>query len=179
MLRLLSVALVFALAGPCSLAEDKRPAPPQAQRGRDLFLKSVKGTACATCHEMAGIGTAVGPDLTRMASLGTPHNLVMTIRMTMTNEVQLVKTADGKFPGFLKQKKGDEIEIWDLSQTPPVPRKLTSKQITSMERDTQWQHPPAAAEYTAQEMADLIGFLRWVATGSPKEVKVTEVGDFE
>ena len=41
-------------------SEDRRPIPAQAARGRELFLQSPKGTACGTCHAMAGIGTAVG-----------------------------------------------------------------------------------------------------------------------
>jgi mono/diheme cytochrome c family protein len=158
-------------------ADDKRPATAQALRGRELFLRSPKGTACATCHTIDGVGTAVGPDLTRMASIATAHSMVATIKMTMTNEVQLVKAADEKFPGILKQKQGNDFEIWDLSKLPPVLRKLTSKEITSMERDTVWRHPPALADYNAQELADIIGFLRWASTGSQKEIKAAEVDD--
>jgi hypothetical protein len=97
--------------------------------------------------------------------------------MTMTNYVQSFKTEDGSFPGMLKDKQGDESQIYDLSQTPPVLRKLTSKQIVSIERDQSWKHPPASVSYTSQELADLIGFLRWASTGSEKEVKASEVAD--
>ena len=177
MRKTLSVAGVVILgAFVFANAEDKRPTA-QAQRGRELFMKSPKGTACATCHLMDGVGTAIGPDLTRMASLGTPHVMVATIKMSMTNEVQLVKTSDGKFPGRVKQQQGDNFEIWDLSKTPPVLMKLTSKQITSMERDTEWRHPPALTDYNAQELADIIGFLRWASTGAQKEIKASEVED--
>jgi hypothetical protein len=177
MKKALCIVAVLALAWPVAIKGDRQRAPAQAERGRELFLNSSKGTVCETCHALAGVGTAVGPDLTKMASMGTPHNLVMMIRMTMTNEVQLVKTADGKFPGFLKQKQGDETEIWDLSQTPPVLRKLASKEIVSMERDTKWQHPPASIDYTSQKLADIIGFLKWAAAGSKKEIKPADVGD--
>ncbi|HEV8042139.1 MAG TPA: c-type cytochrome [Bryobacteraceae bacterium] len=177
MLKVFSVAMVVTLTLSFAIAQDKRPAPAQAQRGRELFLKSPKGTACATCHNLDGVGTAVGPDLSKFASVATPHSLVATIKMTMTNEVQLVKTADGKFPGILKQKQGDDLEIWDLSKTPPVLQKLTAKQIASMERDTVWRHPPALADYNAQELADIIGFLRWASTGSQKEIKASDVDD--
>jgi len=174
MLKAISVAVILVVA---ATAQDKRPATAQSLRGRELFLKSPKGTACATCHSMDGVGTSTGPDLTRLASVATPHSMVATIKMTMTNEVQLVKTADGKFPGILKQKDGDDIEIWDLSKTPPVLRKLASKQIVSMERDVVWRHPPALADYNAQELADIIGFLRWASTGSQKEIKAADVDD--
>jgi putative heme-binding domain-containing protein len=168
----LSVGFVFAVS---AIAQDKQPPTAQIQRGHDLFVKSSKGTPCVTCHRLAGEGTAVGPDLTTMASMGTVHSIVMTMHMTMTNYVQAFKTANGVFPGMLKEKQGDESQIWDLSATPPVLRTLASKQILSAERDDKWKHPPASVDYTSQELADLVGFLRWAATGSVKEIKASEV----
>jgi hypothetical protein len=38
-----------------------------------------------------------------------------------------------------------------------------------------WKHPPASAGYTSHELADLIGFLKWAATGSQKEIKVADI----
>lgn len=161
------------------VAADKAPMTAQAQRGREIFQHSAKGTACATCHAMAGVGTEVGPDLSMMAGMATVHSMVATIRMTMTNTVLLVKTANASYPAVLKQKQGDESEFWDLSQTPPVLRTLTSKEIVSSDRDTKWQHPPATIDYTAQEYADIIAFLRWAANGSQKEVKTSEIGELQ
>jgi len=175
MRTILIALLAGALVIPAALAEEKQPPTPQTQRGRELFLKSPKGTACATCHFINGAGTAIGPDLTRLASLATVHSMVATIKMTMTNEVQRVKTADASFPAMVKLNKDDNVEVWDLSKMPPVLRKFSSKQITSMERDTVWQHPPALADYNSQELADVIGFLRWAATGSQKEIKPADV----
>jgi len=156
-------------------AQEKEPPTAQTKRGRDLFLKSPKGTACATCHSMAGIGTAVGPNLKTLTSLATPRGLVSAIQMQMTENVQQVKTASGTFPGIQKQKQGDEIQIWDLSANPPELRTFTSKDIVSMTRDDKWKHPPASADYTSQELADIIGFLKWATNGSTKEIKAAEI----
>jgi len=176
----LSIGLAFALALPVLAKDDKRPPTEQIQRGHDLFVKSSKGTACATCHQMAGEGTAIGPDLTTMGSMGTPHVIVMTMHMTMTTYVQSFKTAhNGTFPGMLKEKGKDETEAWDLTQMPPVLRKVPNSEIESIVRDQTWKHPPASVDYTPQELADLIGFLRWAATGSVKEVKASEVADLQ
>jgi mono/diheme cytochrome c family protein len=179
MRKALSVGFVFAFSAAIFAADGQRPPTAQIQRGQDLFVKSPKGTACATCHLMAGLGTAVGPDLTTMGSMGTPHVIVMTMRMTMTTYVQSFKTAQGTFPGMLKEKRKDETEIWDLSQMPPVLKKIANSQITSIERDQTWKHPPASVDYTPQEFADLIGFLRWAATGATTEVKASEVADLQ
>jgi hypothetical protein len=163
------------LSGLVLTAQQKEPPTAQTKRGRDLFLKSPKGTPCATCHLMAGIGTAVGPSLTNLTSLATPRGVVAAMQMQMTENVQQVKTKDGTFPGIQKQKQGDEIQIWDLSTKPPELRTLASKDIVSMNRDTQWKHPPATVDYSSQELADIIGFLRWATNGTQKEIKVADI----
>jgi Cytochrome c len=170
----LCIASVLTLAVSL-LAADKPPEPAQSQRGRQLFVKSSKGVACGTCHSMAGSGTAIAPDLTTMATYAPPRGLVATMHMTMTEHVLFVKTSAGNFPGLLKGKDGDETEYWDLSQTPPAIRKFASKAIVSAERDQKWQHPPATTEYTHQELADLVAFLRYAATGSIKEIKASDI----
>lgn len=169
------VALGLLLGLHLATAVDNRPLTPQEERGRELFLNSPKGTACGTCHSMAGLGTAIGPDLSKLASVIGPRGLVSAIQMTVTAYVQEVKVSGRTFPGIQKQKQGDEIEIWDLGQTPPILRQLTSKQIVSMSPNRTWKHPPASAGYTSQELADLIGFLKWASTGSQKEIKAADV----
>jgi len=93
----------------------------------------------------------------------------------MTQNVLEIKTAAGSFPGVLKQKDADQMQIWDLSQSPPALRTLTAKEVLSMERSEKWGHPPTTAGYTSQELADIIGFLKWAANGSVKEVKVDDI----
>ena len=160
------------------VASAQNAPPAQAQRGQALFEKSPKGVACATCHKIKSIGAAVAPDLTTLATVVGSHGLVKTIQIQSTEYVQEVKTADGKtFPGIQKQKKGDELQIWNLGETPPVLLTLQSKDVTSMTRDTKWKHPPTAAGYTSQELADIIGFMKWAATGAKTEIKIADVED--
>lgn len=158
-----------------SAAAQTKPLPKQVERGRELFLNSPKGTPCATCHTMAGLGNAVGPDLKPLASVVPARGMVMAIKMDMTQDVLEVKTATGAFPGVLKQKDADQLQIWDLSQSPPVLRTLTAKEVQSMLRTEKWGHPPTSAGYTSQELADIIGFLKWASTGAVKEVKVDDI----
>lgn len=165
------VVTVLALLGCQLFAQTKPPITPQASRGKELFTNSPKGAACANCHAMAGVGTAVGPDLTRMASLATPPGLAMAMRWTMTEVVQDVKAGPLAFPGVLKEKQGQTLHIWDLSQIPPVLRQLQATQVQSMTRNTTWMHPATISGYNSQELADIIAFLRWAAIGDTKEVK--------
>ena len=159
-----------------SVATAAEPLTPQVTRGRELFLHSPKGTACGTCHSMGGLGTAVGPNLTTLASSVGPRGLVMTFKMTVYAYAKDYKLAGGgTFPGIEKQKVGDAIEIWDLGQKPPELRKMASKDIVSVKQTQLWKHPPAGAGYTSQEFADVVGFLKWAATGSVKEIKPSDV----
>lgn len=167
--------MVSALSLAAVQAQDKAAPTPQIERGRELFTNAKKGVACKTCHSLGGIGTAIGPNLTNMASNGSVHSIVMTMHMTMTEHVVRVKTNVSSFPGILKQKYGDRVEYYDLSQIPPVPRTLSNNQIISTERDDKWRHPPAMANYTAQELADVIAFLKFTTTGSQQEIVAADV----
>jgi mono/diheme cytochrome c family protein len=174
--------IVLGCAAIVAVAQDgasKKPRPnpnEQAQRGRKLFLESPKGKPCGTCHTMDGIGASVGPDLTKMATYAMPRGVVVAMRMSMAETVQTVKpAAGGSFPGVLRQKEAENIEIWDLSKTPPELRTFKAAEIQSMKRDERWKHPPSTAGYDGNELADIVAFLKWAATGSSKTVTVEEV----
>ena len=165
---------VFLLSGSVMLAGDASNA--QTERGQQWFLHSSKGLACATCHSLEGNGNAVGPDLTRLAGIIGPRGLAMTIQMTLTAYVQQIDLQNGRsFAGIQKQKVGDVLEIYDLSKTPAVLLKLKSAEVASIKNNTKWSHPPASAGYTPQELADIIAYLKFVATGVAKEVTVSDL----
>jgi putative heme-binding domain-containing protein len=165
---------VLLLCGPALWAADAPNA--QIQRGKQFFLNSPKGLPCATCHSLEGNGTAIGPDLTRLASVVGPRGLVMTIQMTMTAYVQQVSLKNGRvFPGIQKEKQGDNLDIYDLSKTPAVLLQLKSSEVSAMTQNTKWSHPPTSAGYTPDELADIISYLKFAATGVAAEVKASEL----
>jgi mono/diheme cytochrome c family protein len=176
MRKVLYIVAISALSLPAVAAEHKVPPTPQIQRGMELFTNSKKGVACKTCHSLGGLGTAIGPDLTNMATNGSVHAIAMTMHMTMTEYVRRVQTRVNSFPAMLKEKKGDQVTYWDLNEIPPVARTFSSTEIASVDRDEKWKHPPAMAKYTAQELADVISFLKWTTTGAEKEIAPDEVG---
>src|SRR6516162_5744497 len=99
------LTLGAALAGSVMVAQTKAPAPisAQAQRGKDFFMKTNKGVACGTCHLVGGVGTAVGPDLTKLAGVVGARGIISTIQMSMTAYVQEYKTKEGDFVGIPKE----------------------------------------------------------------------------
>jgi putative heme-binding domain-containing protein len=169
-----SVFCVLLLSGSTLLAADASNA--QTDRGRQWFLHSSKGMACATCHSLEGNGNAIGPDLTRLGSIIGPRGLNITINMSLTAYVQQVVLENGhSFSGLQKQKIGDVLEIYDLSKVPAVLLRLKSSEVASMKTNTKWTHPPASAGYTPQELADIIAYLKFVSTGVAKEVTVNDL----
>ena len=173
----LSLSMGLALVGSVLLAQVKAPPPmtPQVERGKALFLNNPTRTACGTCHQVGGVGTAVGPDLKKLASVVGPRGLLSTIQMSMTAYVQEYKIKDlGTFPGIQKEGSGG-AQVYDLSKNPPELHEIKPGDVLSQKQNEKWAHPPAKASYTPQELADLIAWLKYAATGSVKEVKASEL----
>jgi mono/diheme cytochrome c family protein len=163
------------LLGACAVWAAESP-DTQIDRGRQMFLSSPKGVACATCHSLEGKGTAVGPDLTRLAGVVGPRGLVMTIQMSMTAYVQEIGMKNGRhFPGIQKGKDGETLRIFDLSKTPPELLNEKAADVASMKENTKWKHPPTGAGYTPDELADIISYLKFAATGVAKNVTVADL----
>jgi putative heme-binding domain-containing protein len=144
--------------------------PAQAARGQVAFFDENVAAHCGGCHSLAQKGTAVGPDLTRLARLNA-RAIVMAIRATRTEYVQSIKLKDGKeFPGMPGAKDATTVQYYDLSATPPVLRKLGKSDIASVGDNATWKHPPESAGYTAQQLADLIAYIKWASYGDTKGV---------
>jgi hypothetical protein len=67
------------------------------------------------------------------------------------------------------------VQLYDLSKTPPELRKLEKDEISSMTSTNKWKHPATVAKLTDGQMADIVAYVRWAATGSTKAVEPTEV----
>jgi len=148
-------------------------ATPQIERGEALFFDANKG--CASCHAMKGRGTAVGPDLKGIGRL-TPAAIAMAARSTSLQYVQNVKLKAGEeFPAMPGPKDDKIVQLYDLSKTPPELRKVEKDEIVSMTGTDKWKHPATVAKLTDEQMADIVAYIRYVATGNKKAVEPSEV----
>jgi putative heme-binding domain-containing protein len=160
--------LLVLIAG-CALAADRKP-PAQAERGQVFFLDESNAKRCGSCHALAKQGTAVGPDLSRLAHLNA-RAIVSAIRATRTAYVETVKLKNGKeFPGMPVAKDDSTVQYYDLSVTPPALRKLDRNEVASTGDNSVWKHPPESAGYTAQQLADVIAYIKWASYGDTKGV---------
>jgi mono/diheme cytochrome c family protein len=158
----LSVLLLQAAAAPT----------PQIDRGQTLFFAE-KG--CGTCHALKGRGTAVGPDLRTLGKIGV-RALVMAIRASRTEYVETVKLKkEGPFAGIKVSESPTTAEYYDLSKSPPELRKIPVADIESRTDNSLWKHPPSEGGYTAAQIADIVAYVRWAATGDKKPVDPADV----
>jgi putative heme-binding domain-containing protein len=146
-------------------------APAQAERGRTLFVER----GCPACHKFDGQGTAVGPDLKNIAAL-SPRAISIAIRSTRTQYVIAIKLKDGaEFPAMRVSQDDAGMQVYDLSADPPALRKLERAAIETTRDNDSWKHPPAATGMSAEQMADVIAYIRWIALRDKKGVDPEDV----
>jgi putative heme-binding domain-containing protein len=132
-----------------------------AGRGARLFWS--KDLNCASCHQISGRGTALGPDLSAIGKLRSREDLLESIlepsrRIEPKFAAYLALTTDGRsLTGLLIRR--DEQAV--------VMRDAQNKEIVLTARDVELLQParlslmPAGqlAGLTAQEAADLLEYL--------------------
>ena len=47
--------------------------------------------------------------------------------------------------------------------------------IESMRNNETWKHPPLVRQYTAEQMADVIAYVKWAGSGDKKKVDPSDV----
>jgi len=145
---------------------------PQIDRGQTLFYAE-KG--CGGCHALKGHGTAVGPDLRVLGKVGV-RALVTAIRATRTEYVETIKLKSGdQFPGMKVSADATTLQYYDLSKTPPELKKFAPADVESKTDNSVWKHPPSTGGYTDQQIADIVAYVRWAATGDRKAIQPDDV----
>ena len=145
---------------------------PQIERGQTLFYAD---TRCGTCHALKGRGTAVGPDLKILGRVGV-RALVTAIRASRTAYVETIKLKEGDpFLGMKVSADATTLQYYDLSKTPPELRKFAPGDVQSKSDNSSWRHPASAGGYTNQQIADIVAYIRWAASGERKAVDPSDV----
>jgi putative heme-binding domain-containing protein len=168
--RFVMAALLLAAAAPAGAQTD---VPAQAVRGQEMFLRSAKPRACATCHALAGQGTAVGPDLKMWAQF-PPRATATAIMAKLTDKVVEIRPKQGgAFPALKIDENDKSVTVYDLAGL--TRRELARTDIAEVAANTKWKHPPGQEEYTADQLADLVAFIRWAGAKDRKPVAPDDV----
>lgn len=154
--------------GPAAVSAFKGPA--QAERGHRLFFDAVQEIRCGTCHSLGGRGIAIGPDLTASASK-TPKEMAEAIRSNRSQHVVTAKlNNDESFPALRVQQDENWVKLYDLTTPPPVLRTLNRGEIVSITESSNWGHDAVVKHLTLDQVADIIAFIRWAASGEKSDV---------
>jgi putative heme-binding domain-containing protein len=132
------------------------------QRGRELFFGNKKAI-CATCHAVQGRGGQFGPDLTKIAAIRAPRDLVEAIVLPSASfargyEPFNIVTQDGQVvSGIIARETADAIHVVSTSRAETrVPRSA----VESIAQSTVSIMPEGMdQQLSRQELADLIEFL--------------------
>lgn len=150
---------------PVSVPVDKAAVdiPEEHRRGRDLFFDLTRQSRCSVCHRLNGAGTAVGPDVTKVASL----NVTDGPRVLKYGRPRMVRTLvlkDGeKFAAAGVERGASVTRAWDLSALPPVLRSLSNAEIQSVARPSNWRHGGAVRGYSAEDLQAIWAYVRFLA----------------
>jgi putative heme-binding domain-containing protein len=167
MIRYMVLFVILALFAMPLLAVDP---PSQAARGKAIFFDAAKKTQCATCHQLGTEGTAVGPDLTKIARVA-PKAFEISMLSTRTVYAKEVETkARQKFAAMIASETEKEVTLYNLNQLPPEKMVIERSAIYAIHDNGTWKHPPESMGYKKEQIADIIAFIRFVASGDTKGV---------
>lgn len=148
-----------------------------AQAGKALFFDLRQSRSCHHCHSLQGEGTAIGPDLSKVASR-SPRELFLsiilpgdvkdsryaTLRLTLHNGDKIV--------GIKKEEDAESIRVYDTTEMPAVLRTIQKTDVVKVESANESVMPrDYAAIYTMKQLLDLVTFLKSSESKSPVMLK--------
>ncbi len=131
------------------------------EKGRELFFGAKTG--CSSCHTIGDKGGHVGPDLTSIGAIRSPHDLLEAIVLPSESfvpghEVYRVETAREVYSGVLGRGSPDAVR---LITGPGDEVRIPRKEIKKMGFAPISLMPEGFDEVlTRDEMTDLIAYLR-------------------
>ncbi|HZV07176.1 MAG TPA: PVC-type heme-binding CxxCH protein [Gemmataceae bacterium] len=129
-----------------------------AKRGAEVFRKT-----CAVCHQLGGVGNAVGPDLASLGDKSPPALLIAILDPNRAVEDRYVGytavTKGGRtFSGVLAAETGNSITLIDAEGKKNVILRSDLDELTSSGKSAMPEG--LEKEIKPQDMADLIAHVR-------------------
>ncbi len=154
---------------------------PDFQSGRNLF----HATACAACHLFAGMGGAIGPDLSSVRNKFSVSELLESIihpSRVISDQYgsSIVTTRDGdSVTGRVLEKRSDDgqayLEVYTQDHTAP-PVRVPESSVASVKQSPVSQMPPGLINaLNASELNDLVAYL--MSRGNPDDPMFKKQGE--
>jgi mono/diheme cytochrome c family protein len=166
--------VIFAIIGALLAANAFAQAdiPAQAARGQELFTKTAKPQPCIGCHVLAGKGAKIGPELT-MWSRFPPRSAAAAITSKLTDKVVEAKPKEGE--AFPAMKVSEDDKTVKLVNLVTLETRDFARADVTLGTNTKWKHPASQEEYTAEQLADIIAYIRWAGAKDRKGVTPEDI----
>jgi putative heme-binding domain-containing protein len=135
-------------------------------KGKLLFFDSSNEIGCGVCHKYKGVGSDVGPDLSKQKSrpardIFKDILLPSAVMTTLRKPVKVTTRTGDTITGVLSEENPSDIKIFDLASLPAVLRTIPRDQVQSLRDESHSPMPDRYAEiYTIRQLLDLIAFLK-------------------
>ncbi|HLJ92515.1 MAG TPA: PVC-type heme-binding CxxCH protein [Gemmataceae bacterium] len=133
-------------------------------RGRQIFAKT-----CATCHQLGGIGHAVGPDLASVGDKSSPSLLIAVLDPNRSVEARYINyvavTKNGlTLTGVLASETGNSITLLGPDGKQQVILRTDLEELVSSNKSAM----PEGLEkdLRPQDLADLFAFIRSLSSAA-------------
>jgi putative heme-binding domain-containing protein len=140
----------------------KAAAQGRPAEGKKAFEQG-KGT-CLACHQIGGVGRALGPDLSKIGAIRTERDLIESIvfpsaSLARDYETHLLEMADGRtVMGVIKGHSAEGLRVMDVAgQEQDLPHGLIS---ASTQLPTSLMPLGLDQTMPEQELLDLVAWLR-------------------
>ena len=138
----------------------------QATAGRSLFFDLKRQRRCGVCHEVDGIGSAVGPNLVLASRGKTPRELTRHILKPNASvafgfeQVRLHLRSGGRIDGVLAEETDTAVRVFDMASVPPPLRSVPKRDIRRQTTRQRSSMPSDLDEvYTSSEIGAIVAFL--------------------
>jgi len=137
--------------------------PDEHRQGHDLFFDLTRETRCSVCHRLNGFGAAVGPDITKAASIKVTDG-PQVLKYGRPRSVRTVILKDGeRFAGAVLERSAAITHVYDLNSNPPVLRHLLNTDVQSIQRQSNWRHGNVVRGYSVEDLQSIWSYVRFVA----------------
>ena len=148
------------LAAPAALSAEGR-------RGKALFFDLTRERRCGVCHELDGLGSAVGPNLAVSARNKSEPQLRQAILEPGAEisygfeQVELELRGGERLAGVLAEETDSVIRVFDAASVPPPLRTVAKDDIEEQRTRARSSMPDNLGEtYSSAEIASIVTFVR-------------------
>ncbi len=138
-----------------------------AARGKELFFDLTRQSRCGVCHELDGMGTAIGPSLAIAARSKTASELLRDIRDPQAEiafgfeQVQLQLHSGERLEGVLAEETETRIRLFIAGSVPPPLRSIAKGEIRT-QGTRKWSSMPDDLDsvYSVDEVEAIVAYLK-------------------